>query len=115
MKMRSLASFEFRIAIRSGVRKSRSGITRYWFRCQGVEPFGLGVSIGKKVGAAIVRNRIKRRVRETVRLYIDRLEPGSALVFIIRPHATQLTRRELRQTVLALLPLPDSRLILDRK
>lgn len=49
----------------------------------------LGISVGRRVGNAVVRNRVKRRVREAVRHRYADLAPGHDLVFIARaPAAT---------------------------
>ena len=46
-----------------------------------------GFVVGKRVGKAVDRNRIRRRVREVVRLAYDRIAPGWDLVFIARSPA----------------------------
>ena len=47
----------------------------------------LGISVGKRVGNAVVRNQVKRRVREAVRHRYGDLLPGFDLVFIARAPA----------------------------
>jgi len=42
----------------------------------------LGIAVGRKVGKACVRNRIKRRLREYFRLNRDRMPPETDMVFI---------------------------------
>jgi ribonuclease P protein component len=44
-----------------------------------------GFSINKRVGNAVIRNRIKRRLREIMR--VTALVPSRDIVFIIRPSA----------------------------
>jgi len=44
-----------------------------------------GFSVGRRVGGAVVRNRVKRRLREVLRS--APLEPGWDIIFIARPPA----------------------------
>lgn len=43
-----------------------------------------GFSISKRIGKAVLRNQIKRRLRESVRLRQDMIEPGWDIVLIAR-------------------------------
>jgi ribonuclease P protein component len=51
------------------------------------------------VGKAVVRNRIKRRVREAVRLHLDRLNPQWSIVFNPRRKVLDATTSELEREV----------------
>ena len=47
----------------------------------------VGISTSKRVGKAVVRNRVKRLIREAVRGLLPRVAPGRDLVFVARPAA----------------------------
>lgn len=49
----------------------------------------LGLTVSTKVGNAVVRNRIRRRLRELFRLKRANLPRGLDLVFIARPSAAE--------------------------
>jgi len=60
-----------------------------------------GFSVSQKVGKAITRNRVKRLLREVLRL--TPLESGWDIVFIARPRAAGASFWELKESVLGLL------------
>lgn len=60
-----------------------------------------GVTTGKKLGTAVVRNRIKRRLREIMRQAT--LRPGRDIVIVARSGAVTAEFGDLRQAVLGLL------------
>ena len=44
----------------------------------------VGITTGKKLGHAVVRNRVRRRLREVYRLNEDRFTPGWDIVVVAR-------------------------------
>lgn len=44
----------------------------------------IGITTSKKVGKSVQRNRMRRLVRENIRLFHDQLVRGMDLVFVVR-------------------------------
>ncbi len=55
----------------------------------------VGLTVSAKVGGAVTRNRIKRRLREAVRLELQRLPPVD-LVLVARASASSATVEDFR-------------------
>ena len=62
----------------------------------------VGVTVGKKLGCAVVRNRVRRRLREVYRLNEDRFLPGWDIVVVARSRCIKADFRKLTEAYLAL-------------
>lgn len=75
---------EFNLVYRGGKRLHGKGFALIYLTAE--QPASrLGISVQKKVGNAVRRNRIKRIVRETFRLHREIFPRSSDIVFAIRP------------------------------
>ena len=63
----------------------------------------VGISVSKRIGKAVTRNRVKRRIREAVRPLLPNLPPGRDLVFIARSAMADADFQQLSQAVETLL------------
>jgi ribonuclease P protein component len=79
---------EFR-AVAEGPRVSRSGFALQSLKRDG-GPARFGFTVTKKIGNAVVRNRIRRRLREAVRHAAGRAAAGTDYVLIGRHAALTL-------------------------
>ena len=83
--MRVKSGAEFAQAYKAGIRDDARWVVVYG-RPNGLSHARLGLSISRKVGGAVVRNRLKRLLREAFRLRQRELAPGIDLIVVGRPH-----------------------------
>ena len=61
-----------------------------------------GFTVSKKVGGAVVRNKVRRRLREIVRLNRAAFPSGRCYVIVARPGAATATFNTLHHDLLAI-------------
>ncbi len=66
-------------------------------------PSRFGIITTKRVGHAVTRNLLRRRVREILRAHGDMLAQGLYVVIIVRTHAARVGYAELEKDFLKLL------------
>ncbi len=74
--------------------KSRAAHFRISFLPNGLAHRRLGIAVGKKVGSAVVRNRLKRRIREFYRQNKGLFPEGTDFVITAKEGAGRLGYRE---------------------
>jgi ribonuclease P protein component len=57
-------------------------------RWTGLEETRFGMSTGRKLGGAVVRNKVRRRLREALRVMAPSFQPGWDVLIIARPPVT---------------------------
>jgi ribonuclease P protein component len=60
----------------------------------------LGVTVSNKIGKAVVRNKVRRRLREIYRLHEGEMQRGVDLVFVARGRSVDATYAQLEQAVI---------------
>ncbi|MGI8778510.1 MAG: ribonuclease P protein component [Acidimicrobiales bacterium] len=83
---------------RSRRRVRRGPVTVTWVEGEPSEPTRVAYTVGRRVGGAVVRNRVRRRLRAATSEAGGLLRPGPYLIGA-RPEAAQASYGELRTAV----------------
>ena len=86
-------------------RKGSSAANRYlvlYYRRNGSNENRIGLTVGAKLGCAVRRNRMRRRLREIYRLNEGRFRRGYDIVVVARSRAMDAPYAELEKAYLAL-------------
>ena len=62
----------------------------------------VGITVSKKLGKAVVRNRVRRRLREVYRLHEERFTPGWDIVVVARSRCVEASFERLTGAYLSL-------------
>jgi len=87
-------SADFDRVIRRGRSLGAREFVLYAFPREETGPPRLGLSVSRKVGGAVQRNRVKRLLREAFALESERLPPATDVVVVARQEARLLVERE---------------------
>jgi ribonuclease P protein component len=68
-----------------------------------LEKTRFGLATGRKLGGAVIRNRLRRRLREALRALAPSFQPGWDVLIIARPALVNATHEELTEAVARLL------------
>lgn len=94
---------DFSAIFRHGKSYADAKLVIYYRKKDPALPFRVGFSVGKKIGKAVQRNRIKRVMREVVRLHAAHIPNGIDLVLIARPKISEQPFREVEKSFLYIM------------
>jgi ribonuclease P protein component len=87
-------SAEFERVYRQGRSTANRHLVLYDFPNPSTQQPRLGLSVSRKVGGAVERNRVKRLLREAFACVEQDLKEGRDVVVVARPPARELAERE---------------------
>ena len=109
---RLTSSEGFRLAVRKGERAGSRTLVLHWIARDDVESSQVGYVVSKAVGNAVVRNRVKRRLRHLTREHLTELPGRGVLVVRANPSSAEAGYADLARDLtkgLARLRTADAR------
>lgn len=94
---------EFKQIYHQGKKVQSAVLNIYLFQSDSNNPPKLGIRTQKKIGSAVIRNRVKRNLREIFRLHQYQIKKGSKIILVAKPGIEKYSHSELDKMILQLL------------
>lgn len=95
-------NYEFINVYRAGRRWSCPFFTMYVVKNH-LERTRLGVSVSKRIGKSVVRNKVKRRIKEIIRQNMDNIKRGYDIVISAKPDIVKCDYEKIKKEIINFL------------
>ena len=99
-KLKSKKSFQF---VYGKGRNVVDPLSVFYILADQGEDVNIGLAVGKKLGCAVVRNRVKRLMREVFRMHQAKLKKGYHIVWVARQKLTKADLKTFERVFLRLV------------
>ncbi|WP_096186089.1 ribonuclease P protein component [Evansella halocellulosilytica] len=90
---------EFQIVFQRGTSVANRQFVVYQVEKKAQKDVRIGLSVSKKIGNAVTRNRIKRLIREVLRDLIPELKQNYDLIIIARKPVAEMNQHEVKKSI----------------
>lgn len=94
---------EFQLVFKKGKSFANRQLVVYYMKKEGQTHFRVGFSVGKKIGNAVTRNRIKRHLRHAFQDLEDKISKNTDMVIIARQPTKEMTYDQFKKSLVHLL------------
>lgn len=94
---------EFQDILRTGKSFANRELVIYYKEKSTQDHFRIGISVGKKIGNAVTRNRIKRFIRESFIQLEDQIIPEVDMIIIARKPTIHMNVNQMKKSITHLL------------
>ena len=98
-KYRIKKNTEFQQVLQKGVSEANRQFVIYKLKNDDYPYFRIGISVSKKLGKAVLRNRIKRYIREAIREMKEEIDPAYDLIIIARRQVVDMNYHEAKKSL----------------
>lgn len=96
---------DFQTVFKQGKSFANRQFVVYMYKNEQQVPFRIGLSVSKKLGNAVVRNRVKRCIRQSFTEMKEDIKPGWDFIVIARKPAVTMTCPEVKGSLMHVLKL----------
>lgn len=90
---------EFQEAFKKGRSVANRQFVVYILKKPEQEKFRIGLSVSKKIGNAVMRNQIKRYIRQSFHELQDRVQTGNDYIIIARKPTAEMNMHEVKKSL----------------